>query len=71
MNHYYHHLTRVETVAIKQRTGELYFALIFVLHPDIQTRQRRVNKGPHTRASYKFTVRRLCINQKRKGKKKD
>jgi hypothetical protein len=60
--------THVETVEFKQSdwsftqwrenkktTDKLYFAQIYLLYPDIQTRLGRFNKGSNTGASYKFT----------------
>jgi hypothetical protein len=51
------------TVARKLRDGSftqlLYFARIFSLQSNVQTREYRVSKHPRTQASYKFTVRHL------------
>jgi hypothetical protein len=40
------------------------FTLIFLLYLDVQTRQCRVSKDPHSRTSYRFTVRHLWKNLK-------
>jgi hypothetical protein len=42
----------------------LYFTLIFPEHLDVQTRQCRVNKGPHAHATHNITHRHLLGNRK-------
>jgi hypothetical protein len=42
---------RIIHTVLNKTTSDLYFALMFFLHPDPKC---RVNKGPHTYASYKF-----------------
>jgi hypothetical protein len=36
--------------------GKLYFALIFLIHSNVQTHQYHINKGPYTHTSYKFII---------------
>lgn len=50
---------------MNKSTTELYFFLTSSLHSSIQTRQFRVNKGPLTHTSYKFTIRHVQRTKKK------